>query len=321
MTCVLGSGQAAASPPAWTIQEAPATPALFGVSCPSTSFCSEAGLEVPGVAFHGVSCTSATDCMAVGWSAAGGRPAPLAKRWDGTTWTAQSIPLPSGAMQAWLEGVSCTSATDCVAVGSYEDGSNPDVHGGLIEHWDGATWTRQTFIDPSTDGVTALHGVSCSSASACTAVGTFYAGGRRFTLVERWDGSAWRQQLTTDTPVLGDNRFLGVSCPSSSTCTAVGTVVERWNGTTWNVQQTPSTELAGVSCASTSICTALGGDVVERWTSDGGWRTQSVPLPAPSNEVQFTGVSCPKPNFCTAVGYYWTPGGPTGSQAFVEQYS
>ena len=72
---------------------------------------------------QGVSCTSATACTAVGdYVNRDGTQVTLAERWNGTSWTIQSTPNPTGAQYAgWtatLQGVSCTSATACTAVGT-----------------------------------------------------------------------------------------------------------------------------------------------------------------------------------------------------------
>ena len=43
----------------------------------------------------------------------------LAMRWNGTDWAIASSPNPTGAMNSLLNGVSCTSTTDCFAVGNF----------------------------------------------------------------------------------------------------------------------------------------------------------------------------------------------------------
>src|ERR1700728_3492474 len=58
-----------------------------------------------------VSCTSAASCTAVGNYTSDSGPVTLAEYWDGSTWTVQSTPNPSGADFNILFGVSCTSAT------------------------------------------------------------------------------------------------------------------------------------------------------------------------------------------------------------------
>lgn len=60
----------------------------------------------------------------------------------------------------------------------------------LIARWDGATWATQN--GPSVRG--SLDGVSCTTPTACTAVGVtaIPAGGRP--LIERWEGARWTLQ-------------------------------------------------------------------------------------------------------------------------------
>jgi len=142
---------------------------------------------------------------------------------------------------------------------------------------------------PTGGSDTSLAGVSCTSASACTAVGNFSNGATLVTLAERWNGTKWSIQHTPNPPTSGSNILLqGVSCTSASACTAVGgsstmtpgaTLAERWNGTTWSIQPTPNptgaqgSGLGGVSCASATTCTAVGGSgngttgvtLAERW--------------------------------------------------------
>src|SRR5262249_56611591 len=88
-------------------------------------------------------------------------------------------------------------------------------------------------------------------------------------LAERWNGRKWRIQQVSR-PAKGGAFLFGVSCPSSSWCTAVGlsnrgSLAERWNGRRWRIQPTPNPAgsqnvvLNGVGCYSGSACTAVGG--------------------------------------------------------------
>jgi hypothetical protein len=144
----------------------------------------------------------------------------------------------AGGTGGALRAVSCASKTTCMAVGQVD---YPES-GAPAERWDGTAWSARPIALPvSSDTVRQvdLDAVSCSSATACTAVGSFapLAGGQ-YGLVERWDGSTWSVQ----TPSPGPNRaylFSGVSCPSRTTCTAVGSkprgmwandiLIERWS--------------------------------------------------------------------------------------------
>lgn len=172
-------------------------------------------------------------------------------------------------------------------------------------------WTVQRFPLPA--GVHFLA-VSCSSKSACTAVGDFNTGdGPPF--VERWDGRRWVSQ-----PIPRAKRtvFDDVYCASSRACLAVGyvyapkrAVVERWTGDAWSiavVSKVVDSELTSVSCSSMHACTAVGVTtdfdpmgqpiaLVERW--DG--RRWSRQTGAPTSG-DLTGISCPSATRCFAVG-------------------
>jgi hypothetical protein len=235
---------------AWAIQPTPPTIIGLAVSCPSASACTAVGGGPTGrlaerwngkawtvqhtpnpepggtgvsAVLDGVSCTLASACTAVGFYRIGGviSQRTLAERWNGTTWTIQ--PTPSFSDYSSLDGVSCTSASACTAVGQYESVSGD--FGTLAERWNGTTWTIQSTPSEPFQQATALNGVSCPSASACTAVGYFTG-----TLAERWNGTTWAIQPT---PGRYGSSLNGVSCTSASACIAVGsgtrgTLVERY---------------------------------------------------------------------------------------------
>jgi len=68
-----------------------------------------------------------------------------------------------------------------------------------------------------------LDGVSCVSATACTAVGSYSSGGANTrTLVESWDGANW-SVVPSPSPAPSYNQLDGVSCVSAAACTAAGT--------------------------------------------------------------------------------------------------
>jgi hypothetical protein len=106
-----------------------------------------------------------------------------------------------------------------------------------------------------------LSGVSCSSRSVCTAVGSYYRispwPGVGVPVVLRWTAG----KLSAQSPVTGGFPSV-VSCVSYSACTAVGSTVMRWNGVTWDTEPVPaipgSVSLTGVSCVSATACVAVG---------------------------------------------------------------
>ena len=114
------------------------------------------------VVLNGVSCASASACTAVGASSNG----TLAERWNGTTWSIQHTPNPAGGSNSILNGGSCTSASACTAVGDYNSGTTGVT---LAERWNGTAWSIQTTPNPPGAPVSLLNGVSCASATACTA--------------------------------------------------------------------------------------------------------------------------------------------------------
>jgi hypothetical protein len=142
---------------------------------------------------------------------------PLAETWNGVGWTIQNTPAsPSGGYG--LAGVSCISARDCEAVG-----------GAALAHWafvvwDGNSWTLQPLQDaPSDQYHYLLNAISCSSATACTAVGVA-AGvlGYFGSLIAVWNGTVW----TITRLVYGDYEELNaVFCTSATACVIVGAVI------------------------------------------------------------------------------------------------
>jgi hypothetical protein len=246
-------------------------------------------------------------------------------------WVIQPAPYPSGSSSSELVGVSCPTASECMAVGNYATSAGAER--ALSERWNGTSWVIRSTPDPDpgTSG-DALYAVSCSAAAACTAVG--YQDGLAAPLAERWNGTSWTVQPT---PVPAGAAYgvtlAGVSCPSATDCTAVGsyttaagvqqTLAEQWNGTTWAIQPTPSSysggagsgsELAAVSCSSATACTAAGAStktsgngltLAEGW--DGStWAVQSTPNPSGATNPVFFAVSCPSATACTGTGaaYY-----------------
>jgi hypothetical protein len=201
----------------------------------------------------------------------------------------------------------------------------------LAEAWNGTSWRIQAIPNPKGSVNGSLHAVSCTSRSACTAVGSYdNAAGRGVAVAERWNGTAWRLQSV---PKPAGTEFFGVSCSTAHACTAAGyrtgtggtrPIAEAWNGTTWHIQAVPLPHgapggiLAAVSCTSPRACTATGASfsttgptLAERWNGT-RWRVQATPFPANSGtsreEVELNGVSCASATACTATGAY-APGG------------
>src|SRR5690348_67038 len=120
-------------------------------------------------------------------------------------WSAITPPVPT-IPNGRLVAVSCPSAHNCIAVGSYNTGrlEQPGAEPlgstrPLAERWDGRRWALQNVPNPPRSAFTLdqsyLNAVDCTSTSSCVAVG---AGGRFAPLAERWDGHRWSIQPTPE---------------------------------------------------------------------------------------------------------------------------
>ena len=279
--------------------------------------------------FFAVSCASVNACIAVGNTLydRNQRFAGLTERWNGSRWMIQPIRNLRRFNHSDLFGVSCVSASACIAVGDYQSGKTTMA---LAERWNGLKWAIQRMPNRTQHKNSQLLGISCASASACTAIGNSFNGSDSYaggTLVERWNGRKWMVQPTPNPSV---NSLAAVSCASANVCTAVGedrsgTLAERWNGTHWTIQQTPNLApsrnyyytrvgvLSSVSCPSARACTAVGTSslqgeyssddwtLAEHWNGT-KWTIQQTPDPNGNGGNDLNGVSCASARACTAVG-------------------
>ncbi|MDP9334273.1 MAG: hypothetical protein M3Q30_13335 [Actinomycetota bacterium] len=155
---------------------------LYGVSCTSTSSCfavgeyyeissytyltlverwdgtswaivpspSPTGVRESGLA--DVSCTSTTSCFAVGTFGHTEGPRDtlfetLVERWDGTSWAIVPSPNPTASWSN-LSDVSCTSTTNCFAVGLSGSNYGPPFST-LVERWNGSGWAIVPSPNPT----------------------------------------------------------------------------------------------------------------------------------------------------------------------------
>lgn len=140
------------------------------------------GSPVSTAQLRSVSCSTPANCIAVG-SYAGAKDfsRPLAEDLSGGTWRPTEVPLPlnvarsSNFSGASLGSLSCSSASDCVAVGNYDD--TEFYSKGLVERFSGGTWKAAGITSPANTPKhpdIVLGRVSCSSASRrCALIGVF----------------------------------------------------------------------------------------------------------------------------------------------------
>jgi hypothetical protein len=274
---------------------------------------------------NGVSCTAPSACVAAGvQEGRAGTPLPLAESRTGTAWAVQAAPTPAGARPSELIAVSCPSSQDCAAVGLYI--RTPRVIAPLAETWNGSRWQVRPAAAPVDSPYGALQGVSCTSPTACTAVGFSSIRGETASvpLAESWNGSSWSIQRVPIPNRARQTWLYAVSCRSASACTAVGSyedhagipagLIERWNGASWSLQATGKSAdisfLLAVACPAANACLAVGGDntgvgatrpFAEAWNGT-SWHTEPMPLPAHIPGGELHGISCTSPFACTAAG-------------------
>jgi hypothetical protein len=243
--------------------------------------------------FVSVSCVAPNSCMAVGVTSHG---APESGYWDGTNWKLEPMPRPRHPAQSiTIAGVSCAKRSFCLAVGdySYGVGAMPSPRARdktLAERWNGSSWQVIRSVDVARWDQ--LSAVSCTSPSACTAVGS---ASQQFALAERWDGATWRIQHVPDVNQTGYTRLTAVSCSQDSACMALGNynggvlaIAESWNGAAWRLHPMPSppqpepyVQPASLACTGPTACVAVGTDgntLAEIWA---GAHWQIMPTPSP----------------------------------------
>jgi hypothetical protein len=175
-------------------------------------------------ALVGTACASLTECWAMGAQYVGKGLATtegVMEHYDGTTWSPVSLP---GATGVALNGVSCVSASDCLAVGNLQTATHA-AHA-LAYRWDGKTWSALPALSPPGALWTVLEGTDCFAANDCIAVGDADNSptGSGYFFSERFNGSSWSLISMPNKAQfnLGDATYLNLSCPSSNSCLAAG---------------------------------------------------------------------------------------------------
>jgi hypothetical protein len=279
---VIGTTAASAStPPSWSVVNSPKPlHAAFARN-----------------AFSSVACIGKSSCFGVGYYVdTSNVQHALIEHWKGAHWRVVTSPNAPGVS---LNGVTCTSVSDCFAVG-VQNGRGRDR--ALIERWDGTRWKLAAGANPA--GVSAsLSGVTCVSADNCFAVGRIETG-MPSALAEHWNGAKWS---LVPVPMDGgtEPQMLSVACASATNCFAVGNAeygrddfafVEQWNGSNWAIANSPRASnvtaslLSGVTCSGANNCFAVGRrftggsarTMIERWN---GAEWTIVASPDPYNAV------------------------------------
>jgi hypothetical protein len=257
-----------------------------------------------------------------------------------------TLPANAGANPSVsLTRLSCRSARNCTAVGTYVDSSG-DTQGLLLTESSSVRGAGVEAVLPAGAGANpfvSLNDVSCASAGNCTAVGGYVdsSGDDQGLLLTETSG-AWATGVeATLPPNAGANPLVSltsVSCPSAGNCTAVGTYTDS-SGTvegvrldetsgTWangvvpalpaNAKSPADDSLSSVSCPSAGNCTAVGfyfdssaNQQAELWSESAGtWAATGTEGVLPANArtnpvVSLASVSCASAGNCSVVGYYF----------------
>jgi hypothetical protein len=299
-----------------------------------------------------LTCPSTTDCWAVGSTQAGisSPVGSLMEHWDGSSWTLVP-PVPNGQAFSSLNGVTCVSDSDCWAVGNAGPNQQqpnfipilpagaPDDQG-LIEHWNGSSWSlAPSPAAPSPNG-SYLGGVTCITSTSCWAVGTTTdaSGTVGTTLVELWNGTVW-SDVPSPTPAQTTGLLAHVTCLSASACWAVGAqgltgghnsfdptaLIENWNGSSWSIDPSPNVTalsfLDGVACVAGTACWAVGFSANSLTGNGGGVNLQNLieqmEFPPPSVQGMWMGASDGGVFAFGRAGFYGSMGGQMLNQPVV----
>jgi photosystem II stability/assembly factor-like uncharacterized protein len=313
--------------------------AIYDLSCPNhlSCFAATGGIlhsanggatwvsEATGISsIRSVTCPSSLRCLAVSWQGT-----VIATVDGGVTWSAQPLPI------GWnFYFIRCPSNDVCYTLAMRTN----SIRGSPPEIWattDGGTsWIDRT-PSPSSSGT--ILGFGCSATSTCFATGDsgqilrttsggvswtaltsgttdalsqivcpssvvcdIIAGAGVAILATADGGASWTRRATG---IPAGATLLGISCPSVSTCYAVGSqgliMGTPDGGITWSAQASATTNsLISIDCGSLSDCAAGGyfGTLIARANAS-AWFASTH-----GSTVTLTGVSCDGTGTCMAVG-------------------
>lgn len=296
-------------------------PAVYVVTQNGSSW-RKSAIELPGSldpsksfpVLPAVSCGSAGSCTAVGWYATS-KPgeitnhALLVDQASGTWGAGIDAQLPPDAATApdvngqgpggEASVVSCASAGNCTAVGTYEvPVGDLNYPAGWAATEEAGQWRPSVSVRLPRGGKAAEHlaytGLSCPSVGNCTAVGgsTDGKGGEQGLILKERDGS-WLQAIPAPLPRGGvapsepnafDDPLFSISCAAPNNCGAIGAYVNKGH------HGYPGTY--------------HGWLLSER---HGRWSASKLVLPrnaTTAGMVFLDQIDCPSPGNCVAIGSY-----------------
>jgi hypothetical protein len=189
-----------------------------------------------GLSLTSVACSASSDCVAVGGYSSGGSSQGLLETESGGSWTGSTpgtahLGAASNPNMS-LNSVSCPSAGNCTAAGTYEDSATHTQV--VLVNQSGGTW-QQASEGQLPSNVYAggfdiqLNAVSCAAAGDCTAVGSYDA--TTYNNVEDVAfsevGGSWSRgtepSLPGDHGAAPEASLDAIACVAAGDCVATGT--------------------------------------------------------------------------------------------------
>jgi hypothetical protein len=309
-----------------------------------------------------VSCASAGNCATVGpYTDGSGRFQVFVVSQTNGTW-AKAIRMPFSGILNWggsaqVTSVSCATAGNCAAGGSYRDRSGH--YQAFVVSLTNGMWGTAIEVPGSealnvggpAGGFASVGSVSCASAGNCVAGGSYRDGfGHTQPFVAGEKNGAWGEAIKVPGPILnagaGANVF-SVSCATAGNCAVGGTyddalgaqqafVINERNGAWGEAIEMPGSGalngerfaiVGSVSCTSAGNCAAGGfymdgSDHEQAFVvsqTNGTWGT-AIEIPGSGTlnaggDARVASVSCTSAGRCAAGGTYTDGSGNT--QAFV----
>jgi hypothetical protein len=299
----------------------------------------DTGLGAPaGSTIHDLDCSTAQSCIAVGTVPGPAGDEPMARVWDGQTWTDRS-PRNTVEGQLGLDAVSCPTPGSCRVIGHAGPAAAPHLLTLAGDRWTGTPLA----LPPGT----ALRSISCQSERECLTAGssgtsTGMVRTRRPLLARLTDAGAEPLEVPAVGSIgspPGNGAELGaVACPrrTAGRCVAGGHRVPQLDGvpqadgpylltvegTTVRLGEgnpvaggVPSSRLTDVSCVepgwclATGVASAMDGPRAITATWDGTRWTMAAGESSGISAGLLSGVSCQAPGDCLAAVQTASAGG------------
>ncbi len=205
------------------------------------------------------------------------------------TWTASTVPLPTGFPKdanVTIASTACPSTGDCFAAGSYYSGSSssPVTGKGAIFTLSSSTWKVIKAPIPTGANIApnlTLNAIACTASKSCVIGGSYVDsnGNTQGLIISNGGGATWH---ATEVPLPADaasNPSVSLTmaaCPSSGSCALAGTYTN----------------------------TSVQRGALVLTTSASNWTATQPPIVMPSNgsNAQATALACPTSGHCVVVG-------------------